>query len=897
MMVWLLLRILRRAPRRFALAAISVVFPVATLAATLIFIDDAARAMTPAALAPVQIEMRALATSLDTDMSAVRRELAAVRGVQRVERFATAAVVVSAPGAPTPLPARLFAVDPEYLQNHSWVRAEGALGGAVLLSQPLRAPTGFGSATSVTLDLPSERGADTRPLSLTLPVAGTVDLRQARTWFEIPLGDVQGDVANVPLALLTDYATFERSILPTLRTAAAGAQVFNPGNTDLPPVSLEAHAGIDHRTYPSDPARAAAWSTKLRRQLERQTPGAVVVADNTVDVLVVAREDATNAKILFLLLGIPGALAAAGIGLAAASALAEAHRREDALLRLRGATSGQVARVTAAHAALAGLVGAALGLGVAALAVAAVTGRAVWRDIPPGRLALSALAAAAAGGAMVAVRLVPLLRASRRPEVANQRRVLEGGWVPRWRRARLDLVALGVAAAILGINVLAGGLRQTPIEGQTLALAFYVLLAPIGVWLGATLLTIRGLSALLIRYTRPDRSRPLGTWAGAALRWLGRRPARTGIALVLGALAIAFGTNVVTFVATYQEARRADVKAAFGADLRLTPTADPQLALPPLGAGVAATSPIRMVPARVGTDRKTIQAIDLASYQHAATVSPSMVDGDGVAALARSPNGVLVAKEIADGFSVGIGDTVTMTVFPDDQTRSRNLNLQVVGIYRSFPPTRASTSYAVSEPFAEMVVTSGALPAPLPPADFYLARVAPGLSPTDVAGAVRRQIPGFTVTTLDAQILQEQRGLTTLDLRGLGRLEVVAAGTLAAVGVAVLGAFLVLERRRESAVLRSVGATTRQILTAPAVEGAIAVFGSLAIGIPIGIGLSILSIRVLGLFFTLPPPLVVVPVAGIAGLAAAMVGTSVVALGLALRAVARQAVAPVLREP
>jgi putative ABC transport system permease protein len=212
----------------------------------------------------------------------------------------------------------------------------------------------------------------------------------------------------------------------------------------------------------------------------------------------------------------------------------------------------------------------------------------------------------------------------------------------------------------------------------------------------------------------------------------------------------------------------------------------------------------------------------------------------------------------------------------------------VVGIYRSFPP---------DEPLAEIAVTTAVIPAPLPAPDFYVAKVAPGHSPTQVADTLRGQTKAFTVGTVTDLVIRERRSLTALDLQGLGRLESIAAAAVAAVGVAVLGAFLVLERRREFAILRAIGATTRQILTTPAVEGAVAVLGSLAIGLPIGIGLSMLAIRVLGLFFMLPPPLVVIPTGALLGFAALMIAVSVVAMGVALSAVARQSAAPVLREP
>ncbi len=88
------------------------------LAATLLLVDDASRAMTRVALAPVQIDMRALATTMKSDSAATARQLAGVAGVERAERFASAAVTVSAGGTGSPVAARLFAVDPEYVQHH-----------------------------------------------------------------------------------------------------------------------------------------------------------------------------------------------------------------------------------------------------------------------------------------------------------------------------------------------------------------------------------------------------------------------------------------------------------------------------------------------------------------------------------------------------------------------------------------------------------------------------------------------------------------------------------------------------------------------------------------------------------------------------------------------------------
>jgi len=117
-MRWLAARTLWRAPRRLALAALAVTFPVAVLGATLLFIEQSVQAMTAVALERQQVDMRALATTLTADLSPVARNIRTVPGVHRVERFGSADVIVTSPDRRGRVTVRLFAVDPEYLQSH-----------------------------------------------------------------------------------------------------------------------------------------------------------------------------------------------------------------------------------------------------------------------------------------------------------------------------------------------------------------------------------------------------------------------------------------------------------------------------------------------------------------------------------------------------------------------------------------------------------------------------------------------------------------------------------------------------------------------------------------------------------------------------------------------------------
>jgi len=886
-MLWLLRRTVWGSPRRLLLAAIGAALPVASVAATLLFVGDSVRAMTRVALRPVQVEMRAVATSLDVDMTGVTAALRAAPRIAQADRFASADVLLSVAGSPERVTARLFAVDPVYLAHHRWLHASGDLAGGALLDMAAAQAPGLAGAGDVNVDLAT--GAT--PLGLSLPVAGRIDLSDAAsTWFAIPAGDVQGDVAVTPRAIVVSYQTFERMVLPALRTAyGRDATATNPALSQLPAVTLEAHLSIDHRSYPSDPGRAAAWSAGLRRGLERRAPADVVVADNAAEPLAEAGVDATNARIMFFLMGIPAVLVAAALGLAAGSALTGAHRREEALLRLRGATGTQLARLQVGHGAIAGVLGTALGLVAATMGVSAVVHHPVWRDIPPAGLLVVVLVAVTAGAIATAARLVPIVRHGRtdgsggepRPGAPGRR---AGG------RARLGVASFAGGAGILGVASTVGSLTPTPVQGQALFLSFYVLLAPLALWVGASLLAVEAVLAAFRRWSRPHVPRPLTTWTSATMRWLARRPARAGAALALGALAIAFGTEVSTFVAMYGSAKRADAQAAFGADLRLTPAPDRGQSPPEPGADVAALTPVRSVPARFGSDRKTVMAIDVGSYRAATTPAPQIVRGRGLDGLAATRGGVLVANEIAATFAVSPGDVVPVVVFPDDPGRSRTLELRVVGVFRAFPPT---------SPVSEMVVRADDLPAPVPPADAYLARVTPGRDPLRVAAGLRQgpTNAAYSVETITDRIQSEQRSLTALNLDGLGRIESAVATVVASIGVGVLGAFMVLERRREFAILRTVGAGTGDVLAGPLIEGAAAAVLSLLLGVPIGLALGALSVRVLGLFFAVSPPLLTVPVRPLATLAVLVLATSAVALGTALRRVGRIQPAVVLREP
>ena len=189
------------------------------------------------------------------------------------------------------------------------------------------------------------------------------------------------------------------------------------------------------------------------RNLETRLAGAGLVGDNLGAALDQARQDALYAQLLFLFLGLPGAILAGLVTASIAAAGADRRRRDAALLRTRGATTRQLVRLALAEAALAGGVGRRARPGRRAAdrrgrvrharaSAPARSPRCCGRAAPrsPGCRRRGAIA-------------LPAWRDARALTVAGQRRQSAAATrAPWWARYGLDFVALAGA----GARVLAG---------------------------------------------------------------------------------------------------------------------------------------------------------------------------------------------------------------------------------------------------------------------------------------------------------------------------------------------------------------------------------------------------------------------------------------------------------
>jgi putative ABC transport system permease protein len=821
-------------------------------------------------------------------------QIRAVAGVTKVQPFGSVelpAGSVRLGTSPINAPVSVVAFDPTYLADFPLVHlSAGQLTpGRAVLSQP--AADLPGATGPVTVTLPGQSPA------LTLPVSGTADFSQATQLFLSRSPDSQGDFAGSPYVLLVDLATFRQSILPAYRTDS-GTPTKNP------PV-LEYHVAISHDLLSSDPGTAAVTTQGLRRTIERVAPGEITVTDNLTDALTTAKKDSILAKTLFIFLGLPGVLLAAYLSRYAGSLLAEAQRRERAILRARGLRPALLVRSLAYSTAAIALIGSTLGLllGFGVLTV-------LFRDtqaLPssPGSYALSiGLALLAAVLTTTLALYVPGRRALLR-EVADERREVVAVTTPGWQRARLDLVLLAVAAIVGLITYLTGGYKPAvAAEGQSVSLSFYVLLAPVLFWIGATLLAVRGLLAVArrsaARVRPPDFGRHL---AGRTLaRSVLRRPQAVASGVIALSLAIAFGASLMVFIATYQTEKLADSRYVLGGDVRVTasvsatgsgPITD-QLSVP----GVTAVAPAASSSAvLVGSEKRTLVAIDPASFAQVAPLAPSFfldtTPEQAMAQLAADPKAVLIDQEVAKAFNVQTGDPVKVQI-PNAQTgQPTPVTLHAVGTFTNFPGFPQGVDLVTNLPTYQ---TAAGLNAP----DFYLLAT-DGNDPTNAAVTAAidhgpgRTTPVLTESTAKA-VNKEQSTLAALNLAGLGRIEITFTILMSALGIAIFVFGLLLQRHKEHVTLRALGMASHDLLTLVLGEAGIVAVAALLIGLAVGLPMAVMSVQILQPVFTVPPSGITVPVTQLALLTGLVLAAVAVASGIAASSLRRAHLVEILRE-
>ena len=625
-------------------------------------------------------------------------------------------------------------------------------------------------------------------------------------------------------------------------------------------VRMQLHVRVDRASLAADPGAAYLQTERAANNVELRIAGGAAIANNLAARLDGVRADALYARVLFLFLGAPGVVLALLATFAVTGSGADRRRREQGLLRIRGATVTTLVRLAAWEAAAIGAAGVLLGL-----AIAAGTARLAWQV---GDAALAApwfALAAVLGLALAAAAFVfPAWRDATRSSVAGSRTEFGPRRTPLWQRIHLDLVLLALGAlafwnaAHTGYQIVLAseGVAQTSVH-------YEAFLAPACLWLGAGLLWIRlARLALRIGISRPLRwLAGAGTLAPLIAPSLGRQRHRIAAASALVALAFAFATATAIFNTTYDAQARVDAELTNGADVAVTgtPAAPAGALLERLRAlpDVAAAEPLMHRFAYVGADLQDLFGIDARRIGNVTIIADAYFGNHDaaqtLALLQRTPDGVLVAEETVKDFQLRIGDELNLRLQGGVDHRYHTVRFHYIGTVREFPTAPKDSFLVANAAYVASQTGSDA-------AEVVLLRTSADREAVAVAARrVGATLPGARVTTLGTTQALISSSLTAVDLHRLTTLELGYSVLLIASLAGIVLGLNLAERRRGFDILTALGASASQLGAFLWAEGLFIVVVGAVLGLPTGFAIAKVLVAILAGVFDPPPEALAVP--------------------------------------
>lgn len=849
--------LLRRRPLVLGAMAASVALAVALVASLGSFAASSQSSLTVRAARSVAVDWQVQVTPQGTP-GAVRQAIGSVPGVRTVlpvdyARIAglssTSGSVTRATGATS-----VVSLPPEYTRRIAGeVRFLVGAHQGVLIQQQTAANLGVAPGSVIV--------AHTASGPVAVRVDGVVDLPKADSFFQV-VGAPAGAGAtappdNVVLAPAATFATLTR------------------GDT----LVHQFHVVLDHSRLPADPASAADGVTSSANHLSAAVAGGALVGDNLAAALAAAREDAIYARLLFLLLGLPGLALAAMVAALVVGLRADSRRRESALLLMRGASRRAVITVTAGEGALVAAAGIVGGLLLGALCVhallAGTTVSTPWFVV------------AAVIGALLALatQLVPALRSASR--FSSESVVVSAARVPTTRqpwflRLGLDFIFLALAAVITAFNARNGYRVVVVPEGVAVTAVNYgALLGPALAWPGLVMLTWRITSFTASRRTgkwSSDRTGRAPELVAASVRRRRQVIARGAAGL---AAAVGLGVSTAIFTATYDQQSRLDVALTVGSDVSATaqpgtvPTAHDAQAIAHAQA-VTAVQPLVHRFAYVGPDLQDLFGIRPGTIDRAAVLQNAFFPGSSVtstlSAMAKTPDGVLLSAETIKDYQLRVGDPVRLRLLVAG-SGYQPVPFHVVGRISEFPTAPKDSFIVANAPYVGAVTKNAAV------SSYLVASSNPPRTAASLRASLGRGWQIQDITSARRSVVTAS-GLAATDLSALARLELTfsLAFAVACAGLALgLG---IVDRRRALIVLTSLGAGHRERARFLRGEGATLMVAGIVGGSLVGLAVGYLLVAILRGIFDPPPEGLNVPIAFLVSMVGAVgvVGLAVLEL-------------------
>jgi putative ABC transport system permease protein len=841
--------LLRKRAGSLAATVAGVMIAVALLASLGAFLASAQASMTLRAASGVAVDWQ-VQVAPGEDAAAVLARSRTAPGVQSALPVGFAQTsglrATSADTTQTTGPGVLLGLPEGYAQEFpGQIRQLAGTTGGVLVAQQTAANLHVAPGDTITIEF-----TGTQPVDVT--VAGVIDLPQANSLFQTVGAPAQSQPTAPPdNVVLLPQAQF--------RTVTAGLAAARP---DL--VTTQIHVARSH-ALASDPAVSFVEITAAAQNLEATLAGAGMVGNNLGAALDAARGDSSYATVMFLFLGFPGAVLAGLLTVAVAQSGAGRRRREQALLRARGASAPQIAHLVAVEAVVLGVVGGILGLGLAQL-VGVVAFHSASFGASPVNAILWAGGAFAAGLVIaLAAVLLPAMRDIRLMAVSLARAQLTPVGRPWWMRAYLDVILLAVAGIVLFVTTRTGySLVLAPEGVAAIEVNYWAFFGPGLFWVGAGLLTWRLMVMLLARGRKPLTAaiRPLtGNLARTASAMMSRQRGTLARATVMLALALAFAASTATFNATYLQQAEVDAVLTNGADITITEPPGivaPASTAPTISrvAGVRGVEPLQHRFAYVGSDLQDLYGVRASTIAQATDLQDAYFQGgtaqELMKALASQPDALLVSAETVADFQLNPGDLIQLRLQQADTKTLVTVPFHYVGVANEFPTAPKDSFFIANADYISTTTHDDSV-------NVFLVDTQ-GQDTHATAARMRSTLgSGAKITSIGEARSTVGSSLTSVDLAGLTTVELSFALVLCAAAGGLLFALSMTERRRSFAIATLLGARPRQLRGMVLAEAAVLTVGGLLGGTVLGWLLAQMLVAVLNGVFDPPPASLSIP--------------------------------------
>ena len=852
--------LIRVAPGRTLATAAGIALAVAFAATLAIFVISASYTMTARAVANVPVDWQVeLAPGIDRRAAETALDQAGVAKLVRSVEYAKVDGFTATTGDTQQVtgPGQAIGIAPDYLTAFP--------GQVTLLSGNLDGPVLYGqTAANLHAGVGDEISVNRPGLApATVRVAGVAAIPNIDSLFQ---------AVGVPPGLAPQSPPDNILILPI----TTWRSLFDPQRAAKPEtIRTQLHVLLDRARLPADPVSAFQAARQMANNVEARIAGSAALANNLAARLDGVRDDALYAKVLFLFLGAPGVVLAALVTAAIAGAGRPRRMREQALLRIRGATLIETLMNPAVEAAVIGLAGAAAGLLVAFIALRLME----VSVAAPTALGWGLFAAAAGLAFAVATIVVPAAQDARILTVAQTRGLAEMTTRPLWERLWLDIALLAVAGLVFWSVQGAGYQIVLANEGVAQTSVNYAsFLAPLALWAGLGLLWVRLSRRALIAartFGNPVVVLTAGDLAPTVAASLSRQASRIARGAGLLALAVGFAISTAVFNVTYSGQARVDAELSNGADVNVTgATASPagaelekMLATP----GVLAAVPMMHRYAYVGADLQDLYGIDPGAIGRATTMAnPYFANGDANATLAKlaaTADGVLVSDETVSDFQLHPGDVLNLRLQSTVDHQYHVVPFTFVGVVREFP-TAPKDSFLVANAAYVAKETGSAAH------EVVLVRASDPAATAHALKSVLASDPALKVTELGEVRSLISSSLTAVSLSALTKVELAFGLMLIGAAAGLVVGLGFAERHRTFAILTALGASASQIGAFLRSEAALVAIAGLTFGTATGLAIAWMLVALLAGVFDPPPETLIFP---FGYLAIVMIGVAVVA--------------------